>query len=341
MIRLMLILLCCAPASALELVRQPEQTLHVQEIRASVDLAPDGDTISADYALALRLHNPGEAADFKLRLPHSAGAKLSLGEQALQPARDGDHAVYDLAFLGEQTVTLQCACKLMVRLLPHLHLRGKHRIELPLHWIRGFGEYPRNAALTMRYPELPAANFETEGSEQSIVQPILRKPEAFAFEWYAGSIEALLAKHTERLDAFTETQRRPDNRAYTQTLVALAEVHELRGAKAELAEACARLAALESEGGKAITHCGPWATWRRHVPWELRRLEALEQEEQAAYASAALLAVAPAWQAYQAAKDDLRPFREFDVERFGNFHDYDWPRIERLYALAQALADEA
>lgn len=335
MARLLLILLCCAPLYAVELVRQGDATLHVQEIQGAIALAQDDDGIEAAYTLTLRLHNPGEAGSFKLRLPQKTGTVVSLGAEELQAAPNADYSEWQIAFAGEQTLSVRCACKLPVHLLPHVHVRGKHSVEFPLHWIKGFGKYPRNATLTLRWGELPAAHFESAENEQRISHPVVRTPEAFAFEWYAATTEALLEENRARLDAFTDVQRRADNSAFTRTLVTLADLYELSGMQAELAEVCARLAALESEGGKAITHCGPWAKWRRHVPWPLRRYEALDEAARAEYAAEALRETAPVWQAYQAAKQDLRPFRDFPVERFGNFHDYDWPRVEQLYALAE------
>ena len=112
---------------------------------------------------------------------------------------------------------------------------------------------------------------------------------------------------------------------------------------AELAEVCATLADLEATAGKAITHCGPWAEWRRHVPWELQRMHALAQSGKDAQqaATAAKTRMTKIWPVYLAARKKAQPFEHFDRRKYGNYHDYDWDRTRELYAAALELLGDA
>jgi hypothetical protein len=225
-----------------------------------------------------------------------------------------------------------------------MHVLGQWRIELPLGRIRGFAGYPDDMAVAIHWRGIDPECFDAnpEPTSMQFTVPVTEQPDDFTFEWRAGSVDQGLAQLRKRLDEVTEATRRHDNRVYTETLVALAEVAALKGDHSLVAETCATLARLESDASRAITHCGPWAKWRKHVPWQLRRIEALEEAGADARqaAASAVTELKSLMQAYEKSKEKARPFEDFEPERFGNYWDYDWPRVNTLYARAQELAAE-
>ena len=143
-------------------------------------------------------------------------------------------------------------------------------------------------------------------------------------------------------DAFREEQRTFENRSYTDTLIALTEVFRIAGDHQAVADTSETLAKLEAAAGKAITGCGPWASWRKYIPWQLRRLRALQALGQDAKdcATQCVTAVDPVWVAYGEAKTHPRPFDHFDATKFGNFWDYDWIATRDLFATALELSGD-
>lgn len=338
-------LLSCAPLHAVTLMPGPAKAVvKITEIRAEIALSPQDAGMHAEYACFLRLENPGAEVAITLSLPNEPAAQIKLGSEALTAVSGDDRTEWSLDLPAGFT-ELTCAWQVVPRKVSHLHVLGQWRMAFPLQRLRGFAAYPDAATLAVRWEKLDAALFGAPADATNVrfSHAISREPAAFTFEWFGATVQQRLAEVAAQRDAFSEVQRRHDNRAYTEVLVTLAELLALKYDHAAVAAVCATLIDLEAAAGHAITHCGPWAKWRKHVPWSLRYVAALRDAGSLTQtaAKAAVKATESLWSDYQAARAETRPFEHFKPEHNGNYWDYDWPRVRELFALALELAGEA
>lgn len=340
----LILLLLAAPVHAVTLmpgVGKP--VVKITEIRAEIALGPEAEGIRAEYSCFLRLENPGANVAITLSLPKEPAAQLKLGSEVLTAVSGQDRTEWTLN-LATGSTELTCAWQLVPRKVSHLHVLGQWRVAFPLQRLRGFAAYPDAATLAVRWNKLDAALFGAPADATNVrfSHAISREPAAFTFEWFGATVQQRLAQVVAQRDAISDVQRNHDNRAYTEALVTLAELHALKNDHAAVAAVCATLMDLEAAAGRAITHCGPWAKWRKHVPWALRRVAALRDAGNAteAAAKAAVKATKSLWSDYQSARTETRPFEHFSPERNGNYWDYDWPRVRELLARALELAGE-
>ncbi len=339
--KLALVLLLCSPLGAVTFGGGPgDGILHVREIAAQISIHPEGEYMRADYACALLLFNPGEGGEFRL-LDTAPDVELSVdGRRLLGERRQGGRTEWRVQIPSQGTLRVVSASRLSPRRLPQTHVLGVWRVEVPLARVRGFAATPVSAAVSLHWRDIPAECFGAlpgESSRRMTLDFTEQKNEPL--EWKAISSAQRKEELRVVIDATEEDRRTHDNRLYTEALVTLAEVLWLRGEHEQVAKVCAELTRLEEAGGAAITHCGPWARWRRHVPWPLQRLEALDAAGKATEAAAGIVAqVTPVWEAYTRAKAQPRPFDDLGPARFGNYWDYDWHRTARLYARALELS---
>jgi hypothetical protein len=324
MLRVLVIgFLLCSPLLAAD--PGDDSTLVLETLR--VEIVVNGD--SADITTRATVHNPGEAASFTLTLPDTAGRNLTInGESGAE-----------LNLAADQRAELSWQSTRAATLLPHLHPLGTRRLTVPLSHMKGYASLPATVQITLSHPDLPAELFSPATD-----QPVDGRVADVQLDWRASTHADKLAELLKRLAGFDERQRTHLNRSYTATLVHLADIYTLAQDHTAMAEVCEKLAALEVEGQAAITHCGPWANWRRHVPWQLRRLAAVQAAglDAAPAAAAARDAMAAIWKARGAAHDMARPFDYFDAVKFGNYWDYDWDQTRALYAQAlEVLGDDA
>lgn len=337
-------LLLSAPLHAVTLMPGAgKPAVSITEIRAEIALSPDDKDIRAEYSCFVRLQNPGEEVAVTLSLPKELAAQIKHGPDVLTAVSGEDRTEWSLT-LAAGITELTCAWQLVPRKVSHLHVLGQWRVAFPLQRLRGFASYPDAATLAVRWERLDAALFGAPADATNVrfTHAISREPAAFTFEWFGATVQQRLAEVAAQRDAFSEVQRRHDNRAYTRVLVTLAELLALKYEHAAVAAVCATLIDLEAAAGHAITHCGPWAKWRKHVPWSLRYVAALRDagSPTQAAAKAAVKAMEPLWSEYQTARAEARPFENFSPERNGNYWDYDWPRVRELFARALELAGE-
>ena len=146
------------------------------------------------------------------------------------------------------------------------------------------------------------------------------------------------------LAAFKPAQQIAENKAYLRALVELAEVREIQKETEAALEMYQKLAGLEIATGRAVSFCGPWATWRKYVPWCLRQLEALDSlgrlDEAKSCAEESSAFARERWLAYREASGKRRPFENFDSRKYGNYWDYDWERTRRLYIRSLELLED-
>ncbi len=341
---LLLLMLGC-PLGAVTFGGGPgESGLLVQELRADISVQLH-EVMRADYTCTLLLFNPGEGGEFRLVLPSSTASELSVaGRRLAGEQRQGGRTEWRVQIPSQGRVRVVCSAPLTPRRLPHLHVLGLWRTDYPLHRVRGFAGYPETVEVSVHWHNLPAECFGGEAGKNSRSEsvPIEIHPADIPLEWKGASVDQREAELRAQIAQVEAAQKKHTNRAYTEALVALADVLALKADHQALADTCAELIKLETEGGAAITHCGPWAKWRKHVPWRLRRLEALDalgrgEDEAEATAGATL----PLWDAYLKAKGQIRPLEDFGPKKYGNYWDYDWPLVRSLYARALELAGDA
>jgi hypothetical protein len=341
---LLLLILGC-PLGAVTFAGGPgEGGPVVQELRADISVHAQQQFMRADYTCTLLLFNPGEGGEFRLVLPSSSASELSVAGRRLPgEQRQGGRTEWRVQIPSQGRVRVVCSSSLTPRRLPHLHVLGLWRTEYPLHRVRGFAGYPEAAEVSVHWHDMAAECFGGEQGTNSRSEsvPIESHPVDIPLEWKGASIDQREAELRAQIAQVEDNRRKHTNRAYTEALVALADVLALKADQQGVADTCAELIKLETEGGAAITHCGPWAKWRKHVPWRLRRLEALDALGRGADEAKAIAdAIVPLWDAYLKAKGQIRPLEDFGPEKYGNYWDYDWPRVRSLYARALELAGE-
>lgn len=334
MVRLLL-LLCLFHAPLFAVSAGDKSPLELTELRVTIDLSTDGAAVTCKATLK----NPGEVAHAaQLTLPRPAVPEEQRNGFTIKVAgisRESDSAEtlqWQVAFESAQSVEVAWSYTLPAIDLPHTHPQGEREVRVALSHMQGFAAMPGTATCTVSSATVAAELFGGMATHDISI-------EDYEYRWLARTWQASVDALQEVRNAFGEAQRTHLNRSYTETLVHLADLYSLKERNGDLAEVCETLAALEAQGGKPITHCGPWAEWRRHVPWELRRLHALTQagKDGKEAATAAKNRMAVIWPVYLAAREKAQPFEYFDRAKFRNYHDYDWNRTRELYAAALEL----
>ncbi|MBZ0137141.1 MAG: hypothetical protein K8I27_12300 [Planctomycetes bacterium] len=317
--------------------------LALTDLRVTIDLSTVETGPRATVTCKAVIHNPGaQAYGARISLPRDVvpenqreGYAIEVGGVTREPD-DPDKFAWKVHFEADQQLIVTWSCTLIPTDLPHAHPLGLRSVRVELAHMRGYTELPEAVSVTVTAVGFPPALFgRTVGETGSKTIAVRSHPEDYVFQWYAETYESRTGSLAATLKAFTDAQRTHVNRSYTETLVHLADLYEFKGDKTSLAETCAVLAALETDAARVITHCGPWATWRKHVPWQLRRFAALGNDKAAA--NEAKLAMTAVWDEYLKAAAEAQPFEHFDRSRFGNYWDYDWARTRELYANALEL----
>ncbi|MBX3458452.1 MAG: hypothetical protein KF696_00645 [Planctomycetes bacterium] len=339
--RLLLLLILAAPLHALAV---QSGDVELVEIRAEITVRPAKTAISAEYSSLFRLKAGKRDTIAVLTLPAELGAQLRIQGIDAQPEKaDGRHR-WQVPIGAGASVDVSSSHSVAARRLPHEHVLGKWRVEFPLSLVRGFRAYPETATLALHWHDLPAELFGATGdaTHLPLTHPIRGHPSNETVEFMAATLAEKTTEISAQLQAFATAQRVHTNRAYTSALVTMAELQAMAGAHAALAETCAILSALEVDAGSVISHCGPWARWRKHVPWQLRRVAALAAAgaNDATMARQCVKDVSTLWQTYALVSSQARPFADFKPEVFGNYWDYDWTRTRELYVQALELAGE-
>ena len=343
----LLILFCLLQAPLLAVTVGDDSPLTLNDLRVSLDLSTD----DAKVTYRATLHNPGEEAhEGLLTLPkhlvpqaQQDGYTLKVAGIARKPEQ-GDDFRWNVTFNAGQQLELTWSYTLTPIDLPHAHPQGLRAIRIAVGHMRGFAGLPREVSLTVDSAGMPPELFKArDGDTEVVKQPVEAHLEDFTYEWYAETWDAKRKDLIAVLEDFTPAQLTHLNRSYTVTLVHLADLYALKDMHTELADVCKTLATLQQQGGRAITHCGPAAKWRRHVPWQLLRVHALTESGQEAQQAAreAKDFMATLWAAYLAAREEPQPFDHFDRARHGNYWDYDWDRTRALYAEALELLGES
>jgi hypothetical protein len=347
---LCLIVLLCPPLWAVAPERGSSLALESAALELKLQGAEGG--VSAEVECRLTIINTGAAGDFRLSLPDDLipsaqheGFRLRLDGEAIKPDSHESRAFHwKLRLDADAKHELAWSCTCGTTLLPQAHPLGRRRLRVRLSHLRGYAALPETLPVTLVYTALAPELFGQAAATPLNLQHTAGKQiEDFSFTWFAAGLADKTAALLALRDSFNEPQRTAANRSWTATLADLADVQALAGEHAALASTCETLAKLERDSGKAITHCGPGAQWRRYVPWELRRLAALEAAGADAKdcARAAKAMMQARWPAYLEARGKPRPFDHFDVATFGSYWDYDWPRTRELYARALEILGEA
>lgn len=340
MLRLLLILcLIHAPLSAVALAGDP--TVSLSALRINLDVS----TKSCSATCSATLHNGGdEAVTASLTFPETLVPKAEREAFPLKIAgieRQGALR-WDVVIESGQSVEVTWSLAVQPVNLPYAHPQGLLEYRIPLAHMRGYTELPKTMTITVTPVGIDAELFLIKIGRQTQVE-IGSHIEDHTVTRCAESWQTCRDRLETLLKDTDETRRTHTNRSYTETLVHLADLYTLRDHHELLAEVCESLAALEASGGVVINHCGPWAKWRRHVPWQLRRMHALKAagKDETQAARDAVASVADVWAAHLAAHEKAQPFDHFDRKRFGAYWDYDWPRTRELYADALEILGDA
>jgi hypothetical protein len=343
---LLLIMLLPAPLAAVTAEKGTPVRLH--SLRVLLDLA-GGEAISARATCRATLHNPGaEAVALRISLPASLVPKdqhesftLKLAGLPRKPDNP-KHLRWDIEIPPGARMEATWTSNLRPVGLPHLHPLGKLAVRIELAHIRHFAALPDEVEFNVTTVNLPPELFDGLGRDI----PVDGRIEDISFEWLASTFEDRRAALESVRGSFNDAQRNHLNRSYTGTLVDLADLYALKDLHEPLADTCNELARLEADAGTAITHCGPWAKWRKHVPWRLRQVQALRAADAAGDLTKKATAeakthMAVLWPAYLDARERPRPFDHFNRRLHGGFGDYDWDRTRELYALVLELSGDA
>lgn len=350
MVRLLLIMALFAsplPAVSPEFTTRVDHDLRVESaaVRAHLD-----EGLRAEITVTFTIINHVDELDaagelsFELVLPADVipgdqreDFAITSPDRELPPTRlvDGEFRC-GVTLAENQRLTVTWSWSTATTRLPHEHPLGRRMFRVPLQYVKAFTELPGRLDAEITYSGLPDELFgldePPEGNAINAGVSVEGKFKNFEFRFLDGTLRAKRDELAARLDEFSEEQRTPENQSYTEMLALLSELHELAGDHTAYADACARLAALEQEAGRAISHCGPWARWRKYVPWVLRRAGANKAAGREVDAASAKAAVTDCWAAYLAARDKRRPFDHFDAAKYGAYWDYDWDRTRELYA---------
>lgn len=340
----LLFFLCLIPAPLFAVSVGDKAALELTDLRAGITLSKDEATVTCKATV----HNPSdEKLTSQLTLPNELVPEDQRKDYKLKvagiPRASSTALRWSVDFEPGQRLEIAWVVTLNPVDLPHAHPLGLREVRVSLSHMRGYVALPERVHFTITAADMPVELFESRDSDTEKVDvEVDAHIEDFSYTWFAETWEAKRDALVAIREEFTESQRTHLNRSYTETLVHLADVYAMEDEHAALAEVCVTLTALEKSGRRAITHCGPWARWRKHVPWQLRRVEALQKagEETKAAAQAAKEHLAVVWAAHLEAGKHPQPFERFDRSKYGNYWDYDWDRTRELYATALELLGE-
>jgi hypothetical protein len=220
---------------------------------------------------------------------------------------------------------------------------GRYSLRVPLQHMKGWAALPTSFTVSIEYNGLSPELFdrESEGSF-NLEHSAAEGARDFVLSFKARTRKGLQDDARRSIESVKEADRTAANTRYTAALVDLADALRADNDREALLDTLTRLQALEASGGKAITHCGPWAPWRRYVPWSLQRMELLETmgraKDAAAVATEAASALLTTLESQAVAASKPRPHEHFDEAKLGRYYDYDWDRTRKLFEHAQTLA---
>lgn len=351
MIRLLLILsLFCAPLLAVTPSSEGSISLDSLDVVAVLSLVDEDVRVS--IACTASLKNAGDERDVELLLPTDLVPKpnrdefvLTIDTKTQKPAGQRDGQFYwTVHFDTEQIRTFSWTITRGVASLPQAHPLGRLQLSVPLSHMRNLVALPESFSIEVQHAGFAPELFGQGNEDRTqLREPIEERLEDFSFQWFAATRTEKTAAFAQQLEEFTDAQRVPSNRSYTRTLVSLTELYALANDHQAVADTCATLDDLETSAGRVITHCGPWAQWRKYVPWRLRQLQALRarESETSDCVESCLAVMRTRWAAYTEAMTFARPFDHFDAAKFGAFWDYDWVTTRDLYADALELSGNA
>ncbi|MCB9933632.1 MAG: hypothetical protein H6841_09445 [Planctomycetes bacterium] len=351
MLRLLcLVCLLCPPLWAVAPERGTSLTLESAQLE--VRLLPAEDGVNAEVTCRITVRNDGDALDASMELPDDfiplkqrEAFTLQVDGKAEAPDKHESRAFHwTLHFANAATRELSWSYTCGTTLLPHVHILGRRELRVRLSHLRGYAALPESVPVTVNIGgQQPELFGQATDGPLSLTHTAGAPIQDFSFSWFASTIAARTAVLAAQRDSTGEAQRTAANSSWTATLADLADLQALAGDHEALAATCETLAGLERESGQAITHCGPGAQWRHYVPWELRRLQALEAAgaDTKPCAAQARSVLEARWPAYLQARVKLRPFDHFDFVKFGSYWDYDWPRTRDLYARALEILGES
>lgn len=338
----LLLLLCCAPLAAVAPVGETSLTLDAATLDITISTGH-----SASVTHALTVTNPGESAEFTLELadnlvPVAMHGSLSLlvDNQPQVPEHTSKRFRWRVRIDG--TVRLSWSLLTGTTSLSHKHPLGRRELTVRLSHLRAYAALPAAFAVNVTHGLTAEQMGRDDPAAFALEHPAGSGVQDFTLGWLGSTLAAKRAALTETLQGIAEKRRTAANRLYTTTLAHAVELAVLAQDHTVVAAHCDTLAALEATSGRAITLCGPWAEWRKYVPWQLLRLRALTAlgADTKPCAKLAVELMAARWPAYLKARKAPRPFDEFDA-RFGVYWDYDWELTRTLYATALEITGDA
>jgi hypothetical protein len=342
-----LLTLFCAPLLAV--APEAGTTLVLESAVVDITLAPEKDSVSVSVSQRLMVQNTGDAADFNLALSDGLVPQklhesfvLKVGQDELKPAHAEGRFTWTIRVA--EAVQLEWTITGGATRLPHVHPLGTRELTVPLAHLRTYAALPESFTVTVNHTGLPGELFGREDDTSFTVQHVAgARVQNFNLSWFASTLRDKRAGLAGTLETFKDKHPTAENRLYTTTLAHAVDLAALAGDDEAVAAHGETLAALEAQSGHAITLCGPWAEWRRYVPWQLLRLRALEAlgRDTADCAKLAVATMAERWPAYLKARAAARPFDEFDAAKFGSYGDYDWKTTRELYARALEINGDA
>lgn len=350
---LLILLLLAAPLNAIAPVLAVGESCQVPITETSVQLVitelKGRSVLGATVTTTLALKGLPEATTLLVELPSPPSEEATnvsawLGDAELPAGTRVENALrWNIMLPAGITTSFTWVRKLIVNPTYGEDILGGFAVRVPLRHITGWAAMPKAATVTISHTGLPAALFGRDNDESFVIEhPCNKLFRDYQLGFNANTAAELRDSLSARISSTLPADAVHTNAAYTRLLVDLADVLRLTGESDLLLETLAKLATLESTASAAITHCGPWAGWRKYVPWSLQQLELLEslgRTEAAAALATKLVAELDARFAAQAvAATKPRPHENFDEARFGRYYDYDWKRARTLFTRAQELA---
>ena len=347
MLRLYVLLaLLATPVLAFAPESGATRKLEAATIEIDIKLVEDTPAVSVTHRLTIR--NTGEAADFTLSLAdHLVPEKshntfmVRIGDAEQKPALIDRRFECTIHVGG--TAQIEWTTSGGATSLPHVHPLGKRELTVRLVHLRSYAALPANIGIVVTHEGLSGELFgRQDDAPFTLEHPAGTRLQDFNLSWFASTLPNKRAELGKTLESFKDKQPGADNRLYTTTLAHLVDLALHAGDNEAVAAHCETLATLEVASSMAITLCGPWAEWRRYVPWQLLRLRALEAlgRDTTECAKLAVTVMTERWPAYLKAKAAARPFDEFDVAKFGSYWDYDWQTTRTLYARALEITGD-
>lgn len=351
---LAILLLLAAPLGAVAPVVEKGATCTVSISEASVKIAlagggkgwREGDPVSCDVTVSLKLSAPQDT-DIVVELPCPNASDITgnrgfLNDQHLPAERLEKALRWTFTVSAGGTTFAWTRVAKLTRVMGD-DMFGRYHLRVPLQHVKGWTAMPASFAVAIEFGGLRPELFdrETEGPI-ALEHTVTEGARDFALSFKARTRKGLQEDARRAIESVKESDRTAANTRYTAALVDLAEALRADDDREALLDTLTRLQTLEAGGGKAITHCGPWAPWRKYVPWSLQRMELLEAmgrtKDAAAVAAEAAAALQPTLELQAVAAGKPRPHEHFDEGKLGRYYDYDWDRTRKLFEHAQSLA---